>query len=432
MEMSMTTALRSYGDRRQVACALAAACMVTSSLAAEALAQVHVPAQVAPVGVKLELPAPTGVYPLGVMHFHLVDAKRQDPWIPGRSRELMISLWYPAKPAKGQAPAAYMQPGPAKVFAEALLKPIGKNPTSIDFAAVATHAIVGAPAETGNGRFPVVLYSPGGSLPRTAGTVLVEDLVSRGYVVATIDHTYEAPAVAFPGDRVELAVAPTGEDRLKRMLNTRVADARFVVDQLEKLSRGANPDADKLTLPKGLGRALDLSHLGMFGHSAGGFASLEAMGEDRRIDAAANLDGSLAFSMSKAQYGPVVERGLDRPFLLMGAGVSGAERKPHTHQGAPDWSQLWNRSTGWKRDVHIARGEHMAYSDHIALLPQIANQLGLPAALAASSIGTAAPARVLNGERSYLAAFFDLHLKKRPQTLFGGPSLENPDFSLIE
>jgi alpha-beta hydrolase superfamily lysophospholipase len=38
----------------------------------------------------------------------------------------------------------------------------------------------------------VVLYSPGAGDPRTWETALVQDLASRGYVVVTIDHTYDA------------------------------------------------------------------------------------------------------------------------------------------------------------------------------------------------------------------------------------------------
>jgi predicted dienelactone hydrolase len=47
---------------------------------------------------------------------------------------------------------------------------------------------------------PVVLYSPGLGGNRDSSTVLVEQLVSRGYVVVTIDHTHDASQVEFPTD----------------------------------------------------------------------------------------------------------------------------------------------------------------------------------------------------------------------------------------
>jgi len=49
----------------------------------------------------------------------------------------------------------------------------------------------------------VVVYSAGSGDPRIWGTALVEEPASRGYVVATIDHTYESPAVRFPDGSIK-------------------------------------------------------------------------------------------------------------------------------------------------------------------------------------------------------------------------------------
>lgn len=46
---------------------------------------------------QFSLPAPTGQYQLGTMEIQLVDQARQDPWKPDHKREIMISIWYPAK-----------------------------------------------------------------------------------------------------------------------------------------------------------------------------------------------------------------------------------------------------------------------------------------------------------------------------------------------
>lgn len=376
--------------------------------------------------LRLTLPLPGGPAPIGRTELHMIDADRDDPLTPGRPRELMLSIWYPAKAAEGRAP--YMAPAPARLLAERLLKPIGHDPGLLDLAGTPTNAAPGARAA--KGRLPVVLCSPGAGMPRTAGTTLAEDLASRGYVVVAMDHTFEAPAVSFPGGRTELAVALAPPDVARRMIEARVADVRSVLDQLEAWRNGGR-DASRQELPPGLGGMLDLTHVGMFGHSAGGFTALEAMSRDPRLRAGVNLDGSLGFDIARQVYAPVVEQGLDRPFLLMGAGLAGPERRPHTHQHAPEWRRLWERSRGWKRDVHLARGEHMAYSDLAALLPQITEQMALPSSQLTRAIGEAPPDRVLAGQRAFLAAFFDLHLKRRPQPLFDGPSPAHPDFELI-
>ncbi|MHC8564032.1 alpha/beta hydrolase [Streptomyces albidoflavus] len=72
----------------------------------------------------------------------------------------------------------------------------------MDWAGVRTQAAAGAPPDDRRRR-PVVLYSPGLQISRTLGTATAIELASRGYVTVAVDHTYEAPAVEFPGGRVE-------------------------------------------------------------------------------------------------------------------------------------------------------------------------------------------------------------------------------------
>src|SRR5437867_7324904 len=48
--------------------------------------------------VPLTLPPTTGPYPVGTVSLHLVDRSRPDPVAgPGHYRELMASVWYPAR-----------------------------------------------------------------------------------------------------------------------------------------------------------------------------------------------------------------------------------------------------------------------------------------------------------------------------------------------
>lgn len=46
-----------------------------------------------------------------------------------------------------------------------------------------------------------MLLSPGLTMPRATLTSVAVDLASRGYVVALVDHTYEAPGITFPDGR---------------------------------------------------------------------------------------------------------------------------------------------------------------------------------------------------------------------------------------
>ncbi|USX54889.1 alpha/beta hydrolase [Lentzea sp. HUAS12] len=348
--------------------------------------------------IELTLPRPSGPFPVGTTELHLVDPTRADPWAPGRSRELMISLWYPALPSH-RPPARHLSPGIAAFYDQTSAASVGLAPGVADFAGTATHAKVSPPLP---GRRPVVLYSPGRGQSRSFGTTLVEDLASRGYVVVTIDHTFAGP-VEFP-DRVELPVR--GADTAL-MMRERVRDTSFVLDRLAATG-------------------LDVSEVGMAGHSMGGFTAAEAMLSDRRIAAGANLDGGL-----DPRSGQASARGADRPFLLMGGGTSGADDLPHDHVHAPDWASFWANSTGWKRDVHLREAEHASFTDAQVLLPQINRKHPLPADRLAAAIGTIDAGRSLAAQREYVAAFFDLHLRGRSTTLFDGDSPAHPDARLV-
>jgi hypothetical protein len=370
--------------------------------------------------VRVELPAPTGPRALGTLELHLVDHSRTDPWAarPDQPREVMVSIWYPAEPSPDLPAAPYLEAGPA-AFYDQEIGSLGVPGGSVDFAGIRTHARVGAPAAPGATGLPVLLYSPGGGQSRAMGTTLVEELASRGYVVVTVDHTFAGP-VQLP-DRMEPPIH--GMD-LARMMRERTIDTSFVLDQLALLQAGTQPDAG--ALPPGLGAALDLSRVGMFGHSAGGFTAAEAMIVDDRIDAGANLDGSM-----EPGYGQAADRGVDRPFLLIGGGTSGNDAHPHNHGHAPDWASFWEHSTGWKRDLYLPAAEHMGFSDQQVLLPEIGQELPLPDEALEATIGTIDPQRSLAVQRAYLSAFFDQHLLGRPTTLFDAVPAEYPDAQLV-
>ncbi|AWS49134.1 lipase [Streptosporangium sp. 'caverna'] len=388
------------------------------------------PRPIGPKAFRFALPEPSGPYAVGTVELHLVDRDRPDPWVAGRSRELMVSVWYPAKRGGGDR-APYLSPPLADYLDGLTVAQLGLEEGQVDAAEVMTHARIGAPLRDRRDR-PVVLYSPGGGNPRHLGTTLVEDLASRGYVVVTMDHTYETPAVEFPGGRVATQSLPSSGDSValnRKMIDTRVKDTRFVLDALAELAAGRNPDAEGRRLPSGLGRALDLTRIGMFGHSAGGFTAGEAMLTDRRIDAGADLDGSMAYSMTNGVYGEVAERGLDRPFMLMGAGMS--RDLPHTHRDAPDWKSFWERSTGWKLDVYMAKGEHSSYTDFQSIVPQLGKRFDVPQKVVTDAVGTVDPARSLRSQRAYVTAFFDEHLRGRPQPLLDRPSPLHPDVELV-
>ncbi|WP_369204330.1 hypothetical protein [Streptomyces sp. PU-14G] len=64
------------------------------------------------------------------------------------------------------------------------------------------HAVEGAAVARGSAAWPSVLLSPGSGEYRAGLTAVAEELASRGYVVAGVDHPGDAAAVEFPDGRV--------------------------------------------------------------------------------------------------------------------------------------------------------------------------------------------------------------------------------------
>nr|WP_169310607.1 lipase [Rhodococcus oryzae] len=346
---------------------------------------------------------------MGTTVMHLIDESRQDPFQPDRRRELMVSVFYPAADTDKHPRAHYVStdviPGLEKRF-------------GIELLGLLTNSYTDAPA-LADGEHPVLLYSPGGGVSRLLGTGLAEDLASRGYVVVTIDHTYEAPAVEFPGGRLVQA-APVeggiGKDIRQKFMTARLLDTQFVLDSLAQLAGGVNPDADHREPPAGLDRALDLDQVGMVGHSSGGYTAVEAMHGDRRIDAAVDLDGQIGVD---EQFGRAATEGVDRPVLVITS-----QQIEEVGDARPSLDAFWQHATGWKRQVTMRDSAHYDFTDMSVLVPAAVQ----PAA--ARYIGPIAAARSTTLVRTYVTAMFDKFLRNRSGTVLDRPPTD-PEIAVL-
>lgn len=347
---------------------------------------------------RMTLPAPTGRYAIGTRALRLVDSSRRDPLVKARPyRELMVSLWYPAGPSDRPL-APHMSRMAAADWDRHSAPAMGIKRGSMDWAATTTHAREGAPVDRRAGSLPVVLFASGDGGPRTLGTVLVEELAGRGYLVITVDHTYEADQVEFPGGRVERAVPLPSKltpnviaKLLGKHARIRLADMRFVLDRLDKIA--------------GLRGVADLSKVGVLGQSIGGSVAAQLAHDDSRVDAGVNLDGSYV--------GPVARTGVRGPFLQFAA-------QAHTRAGDRTWKSFWNASSGWKRELRLAGAAHGSFTDLQVMLPQVKDL-----------VGTIDPARSVAAQRAHITAFFDLHLKGRATHLFDTPDRRYPEITRV-
>ncbi|SEE45785.1 Platelet-activating factor acetylhydrolase, isoform II [Streptomyces sp. 2112.3] len=378
----------------------------------------------------MRLPTPTGPHRTGVTTLYLVDRSRRDPWDPAIPvRELMVTVFYPARTVHGFSVAPHMTTGAAKSFHD-IDVPVHRLPSSgVNWAATVTHSYTNAPAQTV--RRPVLLYSPGGGDPRTLGTGIAEELASHGYAVVTIDHPGDGSEVEFPlttayrHEKVRETVfrgdPRTDADQFRTMIETRIADARFVLDQLAVLAVGRNPDAMGRAVPEDLGRALDLRRVGIYGHSAGGTTAAEAMYEDRRIHAAVNMEGYLDHTPETpgkaGQLFPVARYGVDRPLLLLGSeGFDGKEADQQALELS--WAAMLAHQRGRTRRRQIDHAMHWVFTDYAVMAPQLQAVGLMSAADRVALVGTIEPDTSVAEVRRHVLSFFARHLParcRRPQ-----------------
>jgi dienelactone hydrolase len=256
-------------------------------------------------------------------------------------------------------------------------------------------------AAVASGVHPVVVFTHGYTGTFTDYTFLFEDLASRGYIVASVNHTYEATATDFPDGRFVKSLLGSYIDNTWRAddktlvfaSSVRLQDLKFVVNQLEGLNRRAgNPFAHKL----------DLSRLAIVGHSAGGTIAFRALNQDARFKAAVILDGYL----SPSDIHPTVA-----PVLILRAGEE---------SDATDRCLMLNLR-GPHLLVNLSGAEHLTLSDALWI------------ARGAIASGPKGPDGTVAGIRDYVASFLDNSLRERPvHPLVTGPSSIYPDAAVSE
>jgi len=352
----------------------------------------------APAGAaeKLDLKVPrlTGKGQVGTRSFELVDRSRPAGFDQTGKRRLMVQVTYPRKRGTCRN-APYLLGGTAeRLLAFLNLEP----PVDID-----TDTCVGGPVR--RKKLPLVVFSHAYTADRAVYTSLVADLASRGFVVASIDHTSDAFAVEFPGGEVvdgvygsPLASKPVTEPELVHLINVRTRDVRFVTTWLLKQNR-----ARKSWLK---GR-VDPKRIGVFGHSLGGATAARVGQVDKRFRASADIDGSLFGKW------PLTTKSR-KPFLLFVA-----ENGLGSVLGLDKSCRFFGNAGRPKLAWQLGGAEHLSFSDFQTLAPQIA--AGRPewpyAALYPIIIGNLDPAASVRSQRNAVARFFRAYVMngKKPR-----------------
>jgi dienelactone hydrolase len=352
-----------------------------------------------------QLPKHTGSSAVGHTMYWWSDTTRTDPLSPkkDRQRELMVSIWYPAMPHADSKPAPYLPEYWARVSEqEAGIMGILKRQTN----AIRTNATENSSLAPALHGYPVIVFVPGLGPIASDYTILAEDIASQGYVVVAPTMTYSAQMVVFPDGHVARSTpagnppddtAPTELDQLlgsSVLLETWVADIRFVLDQLKVLNTTASGR---------FAQQLELEHIGIIGHSYGGATAAETCHLDSRCKVVVNMDGWL--------YGTIVKQGLQQPFMFISSETLSCDVP--CEQAQHRLQNLYRHSKYGSVQLTIKGALHFNFTDiALLMLPQATRSMGL--------IGSSDPQRVLRLTSDYLMAFLNLHLKGQPSSLLGG------------
>lgn len=181
---------------------------------------------------------PIGVTTLEMTHedqLDLVNAPATGE-IPRYDRPLMVEVWYPSEAQEGEVDNAYQ-----------VVTRDGETEATLHGRAARDAAATGGP-------YPLIILSHGYPGNRFLMSHFGENLASKGYVVASIDHTDSTY-----GD----------QSAFVSTLYNRSLDQLFVLDQLAAL-RDDNSHR--------LGNLIDAENTGIIGYSMGGYGAVNTIG----------------------------------------------------------------------------------------------------------------------------------------------------------
>ena len=177
-----------------------------------------------------------------------------------------------------------------------------------------TNSRLDAPVAASGAPFPVILFNHGWHGRRTNDTFLTEELASRGYVVASIDHTYNASLVAFPERTGGLCIPMLL--RTSTFLNWRHSGTtesdlgQRIVEASRRPALCIESDrVDEQGCRYAWFGRINANQAGAIGHSFVGAAATEVCAQDPRVHAAVNLDGWF--------FGAIHARGPGQPLLFV-------------------------------------------------------------------------------------------------------------------
>ena len=361
-----------------------------------------------------ELPTPSGPEPIGTFTVDLIDRERDELWGPppaGGPREFVAQVFYPSGGEGDGEHVPWSEDW--EVVAPGIARQIGLPSWFLDHTRYTlSHAESAPPVAAGT--FPVLIYSHDWGGVRTNTLNQIEHLVSNGYIVIAVDHTYGSVATVFEdGDVAEFDAAGLPDpavvseeeygEAATAVVATFAADVVTILTELELGESGVFAE---------IASATDITRIGVYGHGAGGGAAIKVCLEAELCAAVLAMDPWVE---------PLTERDLQQEMT-----------RPALYMRSEEW-------VGTSNDALLigiaARGETVTYSVGIEdawhtdflmtpLLTPLASQFGLRGPIPAG--------RIIPITNNYLRGFFDVFLLETGSASLDSVTFEEVNVSVID
>ncbi len=372
-----------------------------------------------------KIPNPTGSFKVGTVNFELRDDSRKEIFSLSKDekRRFMVRAWYPTDDVSGCK--AY--PWTDNDMAYALNKYMGFPKFAFNENDL-SRSFVDAPVSKKKSSYPIIIFNHGYASDYLQNFSQMEDLASNGFVVFSINHTYESIISVFPdGKKIELSQTlpyykvATNNNLMKKNIkkaqkifdsirNSQTIQEKInclyeigKIDLWKNLNQSINVWIDDTNfliesikhnkIPAKLKNVLDIDRIGIYGHSFGGLVAGELCMMNNDIKAGINLDGL------QIQYDRKKQLKLLKPFLFFYSTTNNCKGFKLNYQDQNDG--IFLNSDNPVYTVTINGTAHMNYSDltYISIL----KFMGI--------IGPADGKKAGILQNSYILAFFNKYLK---------------------
>lgn len=381
-----------------------------------------------------QLPAPTGEYPVGTQTLHFIDSSRSEIFTDDveDKRELMVQVWYPAQASQEKRDRLFMMGG--QQFSN-VMNGYGNSFGLPSFTLkywkyIGANSYQAAEIQQKVTSYPVVLISHGLGTSKMLHTSQAENLASHGYIVIGIDHTYSSVATLFPDGKVTTFTTELSDKNIQaasgKLEQIWLEDIKYMLEQLEVLNQGDVEGAARFQ------DRLDLSRIGIMGHSFGGAVAYDAVQANPNLLAGINMDGTLLNSADPEDFSENLS-GENKSFLFMfpDSFVQNSTELPENTSISQEISQLMKKERkiinhhiqhgGY--GIHIKGTEHFNFTD-LQLYSNLLKYTGMT-----GKIDGKRGAEIVN---SLIIQFFDQTLKDKAAPPLSDITLTYPEVEFYQ